>query len=69
MSKLKITPVGDRILVQYLEEKEQIRGGLIIPDSAKEQAEAKNQNAILGSGVKPDSSLRPSGSDGISRKP
>lgn len=37
MTQLKIRPVGDRILVQYIEEKEQVRGGVIIPDSAKEK--------------------------------
>lgn len=37
MTKLKIRPIGDRILVQHIEEKEQVRGGVIIPDSAKEK--------------------------------
>jgi chaperonin GroES len=37
MPKLKIKPVGDRILVQFIEDKEQVRGGIIIPDSAKEK--------------------------------
>src|SRR3954468_11499650 len=37
MANLKIKPVGDRILVQHLEDKEQVRGGIIIPDSAKEK--------------------------------
>jgi chaperonin GroES len=42
MAKLKIKPVGDHILVQHTEEKEQVRGGVIIPDSAKEKSnEAK----------------------------
>ncbi len=31
------TPLHDRILVQRLEEGESIRGGIIIPDSAKEK--------------------------------
>ena len=33
----KITPLGDRILVKRVEEKEQVKGGIIIPDSAKEK--------------------------------
>ena len=37
MLNLKIKPVGDRILVQHVDEKEQVRGGVIIPDSAKEK--------------------------------
>jgi chaperonin GroES len=37
MPKVKIKPIGDRVLVKHLEEKEQVRGGIIIPDSAKEK--------------------------------
>jgi chaperonin GroES len=51
MSKLKIKPVGDRILVQYAAEKEQIRGGVIIPDSAKEKPQQAKVIA-LGTGTK-----------------
>jgi chaperonin GroES len=43
MSKAKIKPIGDRVLVQHLEDKEQVRGGIIIPDSAKE----KPQEAVV----------------------
>ncbi len=34
---MKIRPLADRILVKRLEEKEEMRGGIIIPDSAKEK--------------------------------
>ena len=34
---MKIRPLYDRIVVQRLEEKEAVRGGIIIPDSAKEK--------------------------------
>ncbi|MFH1784482.1 MAG: co-chaperone GroES [bacterium] len=34
---MKIKPLGDRILVKPLEEKEQKKGGIIIPDTAKEK--------------------------------
>ena len=37
MSKPKITPLGDRVLVKQVEEDEQVKGGIIIPDSAKEK--------------------------------
>ena len=30
-----IKPLGDRILVKILEEEEQVRDGIIIPDSAR----------------------------------
>jgi chaperonin GroES len=33
----KLTPLHDRILVRRLEEQETTRGGLIIPDSAKDK--------------------------------
>jgi chaperonin GroES len=34
---MKVKPLHDRILVKRLEAKEQVRGGIIIPDSAKEK--------------------------------
>jgi chaperonin GroES len=36
-SKLKVQPLADRVLVRPLEETEQMRGGLYIPDTAKEK--------------------------------
>ena len=37
MATNKFTPLHDRILVQRLEEGESMRGGIIIPDTAKEK--------------------------------
>ena len=34
---LNVKPLGDRILVEAIEEKETKKGGIIIPDSAKEK--------------------------------
>jgi chaperonin GroES len=34
---MKVRPLHDRILVERLEEQEVVRGGIIIPDSAKEK--------------------------------
>jgi chaperonin GroES len=34
---MKFKPLSDRILVKRTEEKEQVKGGIIIPDSAKEK--------------------------------
>ena len=34
---MKLRPLGDRILVKSLEEKEVKKGGIIIPDTAKEK--------------------------------
>ncbi len=36
-TKSKIEPLADRVVVQALEEAEQTRGGLYIPDTAKEK--------------------------------
>ena len=34
---MKIRPLGDRVLVEPVEIKEQIKGGIFIPDTAKEK--------------------------------
>ena len=34
---MKIRPLGDRVLVEPVEEKEQMVGGIYIPDAAKEK--------------------------------
>ena len=37
LTNVKIQPLGDRVLIKPIESKETKRGGLIIPDSAKEK--------------------------------
>ena len=56
-----IRPLHDRIIVKRLEEKEVVRGGIIIPDSAKEKPQqgkvvAVGKGRLLdnGSRVAPD---------------
>jgi chaperonin GroES len=34
---MKVRPLNDRILIRRIEEKETVRGGIIIPDTAKEK--------------------------------
>lgn len=46
-SKLKIQPLADRIVIRELEETEQMRGGLYIPDTAKEKP---TQGAVIAVG-------------------
>ena len=46
-AKLKIQPLGDRVVVRPLEETEETRGGLYIPDTAKEKPQ---QGEILAVG-------------------
>ena len=36
-TSVKVTPLADRVVVKPLEEAEQMRGGLYIPDTAKEK--------------------------------
>jgi len=59
MTNLKIRPVGDRILIQHIEEKEQIRGGVIIPDSAKEKPQEAKVIAVGSGRRETDGSLTP----------
>ena len=48
---MNIRPLGDRVLVEPIEEKEQTVGGIIIPDSAKEKP---MQGKVLAVGKKLD---------------
>jgi len=36
---MKLTPLGDRVIVKILEEGEEKKGGIIIPDTAKERSQ------------------------------
>ena len=36
-SSVKVAPLADRVVIKALEETEQMRGGLYIPDTAKEK--------------------------------
>ena len=47
MAKTSFTPLHDRILVQRVEEGESVRGGIIIPDSAKEKPQ---QGKVIAAG-------------------
>jgi len=53
MSKPNITPLGDRVLVKSVEEDEQVKGCIIIPDSAKEKPQ-QAEIIALGTGTKDD---------------
>ena len=50
---LKIQPLGDRILVEPAEEAEIKKGGIIIPDSAKEKPQ-ESKVVALGTGKTDD---------------
>lgn len=46
---MKVKPLADRVLVKPLEEGEQVRGGIIIPDTAKEKPQ-RGEIAAVGPG-------------------
>jgi chaperonin GroES len=54
---MKIRPLHDRILVERLEEQEQARGGIIIPDTAKEKPQEGKVIAV-GAGKVTDDGKR-----------
>jgi len=37
VKEMKIQPLGDRIVIEVLEAKEKTKGGIVLPDSAKEK--------------------------------
>ena len=47
--KVKIQPLADRVLVQRLESEDTVKGGIILPDSAKKKQEVARVMA-LGTG-------------------
>jgi chaperonin GroES len=54
---MKVRPLHDRLLVRRIEEKETVRGGIIIPDTAKEKPQegevlAVGTGKILENGTK-----------------
>ena len=50
---INIKPLGDRVLVEPLEEEEVQEGGIIIPDTAKEKPQ-RAKVVALGTGKKDD---------------
>lgn len=48
---LKLKPIGDKLLVKRLEAEEKTRGGIVLPDSAKEKP-AQGTVVALGDGKK-----------------
>ena len=43
---MKIRPLHDRVLVKRIEQDEQVRGGIIIPDTAKEKPQEAEVIAV-----------------------
>ncbi len=55
---VNITPLHDRVLVRRLEEKETVKGGIIIPDSAREKPQ-EGEVVAVGSGRREKGALIP----------
>jgi len=51
---MNIRPLYDRVVVKRIEEKEQIQGGIIIPDTAKEKPQ-EGEVVAVGQGKRLDS--------------
>ena len=56
---VKVRPLHDRILVQRLEETEQMVGGIIIPDTAKEKPQQGKVVAVGKGKIKDDGKVLP----------
>ncbi len=50
---MNIKPLGDRVLVRRLEEEEVVRGGIIVPDTAKEKPQ-RGEVIAVGPGARND---------------
>ena len=55
---VNIVPLHDRVLVRRLEEKESVKGGIIIPDTAKEKPQ-EGEVIAVGSGRREKGKLIP----------
>ncbi|HKK19013.1 MAG TPA: co-chaperone GroES [Opitutales bacterium] len=49
LSKIKITPLRDRVLVRRIDAADEIKGGIYIPETAKEKSQ-EAEVVALGSG-------------------
>ena len=56
---MKLKPLGDRVLVKALEAKEVKKGGIIIPDTAKEKQQKGKVIAVGKGRVNEDGKLTP----------
>jgi chaperonin GroES len=54
---VNVTPLHDRVLVKRIEEKETVKGGIIIPDTAKEKPQ-EGEVIAVGAGRQTDKGER-----------
>ena len=63
MAKLKLTPLGDKVIVKRVEAEDVTAGGIVLPDTAKEKPKrgkvrAVGAGAVLDSGERGQMQLR-----------
>ena len=51
---VQVTPLHDRVLIKRIEEKETVKGGIIIPDTAKEKPQ-EGEVIAVGPGARDES--------------
>ena len=56
---MKIRPLQDRILVKRIDEEEKTKGGIIIPDSAKEKPQEGKVVAVGNGKIGEDGKIQP----------
>jgi len=56
---MKIRPLQDRIIVKRIDEEEKTKGGIIIPDTAKEKPQEAKVIAVGKGKVKEDGTVQP----------
>ena len=56
---MNVKPLGDRVLIKRVEEEEQVRGGIIIPDTAKEKPQEAEVVAVGPGKLQDDGKRQP----------
>ena len=56
---MKVRPLHDRLIIERVEEKETVKGGIIIPDTAKEKPQEGKVIAVGNGKILEDGKVRP----------
>ena len=56
---MKVRPLHDRLIIERVEEKETVKGGIIIPDTAKEKPQEGEVIAVGNGKLLEDGKVRP----------
>ena len=59
VTNVKLQPLNDRILVKALESRERTKGGIVLPDTAKERPQEGKVMAVGTGKVLEDGTVRP----------